>query len=350
MPRRDDATFPALEAPIPFGIAQLFGAGSSLLGGIFGSNAASGAANTQFDAANQASAFEQAAANQAIGGLNNATGLAQGPEIASNQFLQDQLAPYLSTGGTANMFLQNLLFSGDKGLGGLNSILQNPSLTFGNAPAYQPLTAQNFQSSPGYNFQLQQGVEAAQNAGAARTGGLSGNVLKAITGYGTGLANQDWYNANNLNLSNFNASQLQPWQQNIGLLQNTNANAFNVLNGLANSGKGVAGTIGGAEINLGNQLGGQGINAATQGGNWLTSAANQVGSNIIGGGNALAAGQIGSANALAGGFGGAATSLLGGSGGNSGSGGLNGLLASIFGGGGNFGGGSFGGDFGGFMA
>ena len=46
------------------------------------------------------------------------------------------------------------------------------------------------QSDPGYQFQLEQGMNALEGSAAARGNLLSGNTLKAIQGYGQDLASQ----------------------------------------------------------------------------------------------------------------------------------------------------------------
>lgn len=117
-----------------------------------------------------------------------------------------------------------------------------------------------FQASPGYQFQLGQGLQSVQNSAAARGGLAGGNTLKALQQYGTGLANQDWYNY---------LSQLT------------------TLSGVGEN----------AAANLGN-------NAATSGAN--------IGGALVGAGAANAAGTIGSANALAGGISGIGTAANGG--------------------------------------
>lgn len=52
----------------------------------------------------------------------------------------------------------------------------------------------NYQQSPGYQFQLEQGQQAALGSAAGRGAGLSGSTLKALAKYGTGLAAQDYGN------------------------------------------------------------------------------------------------------------------------------------------------------------
>lgn len=67
-----------------------------------------------------------------------------------------------------------------------------------------------FQAGPGYNFALNQGVDAITRAANA-SGGLGGNSLKDTIGYGQGLANQEYGNWLN-RLSAYNPLQLQATQ------------------------------------------------------------------------------------------------------------------------------------------
>jgi hypothetical protein len=95
----------------------------------------------------------------------------------ANQLLQQQradLAPYREAGLAPLQAQQDLL--------GLNG-----------QPAADAAMA-NFQQSPGYQWQLQQGLQAT-DAGAAAKGMLrSGAALKAEETFGQGLANQDFTN------------------------------------------------------------------------------------------------------------------------------------------------------------
>jgi hypothetical protein len=135
----------------------------------------------------------------------------------------------------------------------------------------------NYQQSPGYQFQLGQGINAVQNAASA-TGGINGgNAQKAISQYATGLAGQDYYNwLGQAGQDYFNFVGSQQNQQ--SLYQNNQNNLFNMLNTITGSGQ-----------NAGAQLGALGSTAATNQGNFITQGA-----------NATAAGTIGSANALGG--------------------------------------------------
>ena len=196
---------------MPFAIAAGIGAIGSLAGGLFGGSAAQSAANTQANAAMYAS------------------------NIENQQWLQTQknLAPFMQAGTNALPAYLSALGLGGTGTGGSGAI---------NTAGYT--------ASPGYQFQFGQGVNAINNA-ASNTGGVTGgNTLKALTGYGQGLASTNFQQyLNNL-------------YQTVGMGQN-------------------------AAAGLG-QLG--------------AANANQVGANTIGAGNALAAGQVGTANALTGGI------------------------------------------------
>ncbi len=101
-----------------------------------------------------------------------------------------------------------------------------------------------FQEGPGYQFQMNQGIQARDRSAAARGGLMSGGQLKALTEFGQGLANQEYGNYQ---------GQLQ---------------------GLA----------------------GMGQNAAAQTGQFGANAANQIGNLMGAQGDATAAGIIGRAN------------------------------------------------------
>lgn len=124
-----------------------------------------------------------------------------------------------------------------------------------NAPLTKPFTAADLTQTPGYNFEMQQGQQAVQNSGAAQGGAFSGNTLKALQTFGTGLAQQDYWNQ-------YNAYTQQ---------QNTQ---FNQLSSLAGAGQ----------------------NAAAQQGGFAGGAANQIGNNLTNIGNVQAAGTVANAN------------------------------------------------------
>lgn len=128
-----------------------------------------------------------------------------------------------------------------------------------NSPLLKSITMDQatLEKTPGYQFNLSQGLKSAQNAAAARGLGVSGAALKAAGTYATGLADNTYQNQFNNAVTN-------------------QTNQFNRLYSIANSGQSAAAGLGG----IGQQ-----------------TAAN-IGSNQIGAGNAQAAGAISSANSI----------------------------------------------------
>jgi hypothetical protein len=207
---------------MPFGFA--IGAAGAIGGALISGSASQSAANTEASAANAAAQVQQNMFNQT----------------------QANLLPYMGAGTNALAAYQAAL-----GLGGQS-----------NAQIMNQL-----QNTPGYQFQLQQGLGAINNAASAAGGVNSGNTLRALTQYGQGLANQTY-------------------QQYLGN-----------LSGLAGSGQNAAANLGGLSASVGSN----------------------IGSSLIGAGNALAAGTVGQANALNSAFGNIGTlALLSGGGGGSG--------------------------------
>jgi hypothetical protein len=165
-----------------------------------------------------------------------------------NQQTQQNEAPYLATGQQGNALLQQDL----------------PSLSQG----FNPTEAQ-LEATPGYQFQLQQGLESTQNGYAARGLGVSGAAMKGAASYATGLANENY------------TSLADIYNQN----RTTSAN---ILNAAAGIGQSAVGTIAGTgQVALG-----------------TTSNA------ITGIGNAQAAGDVGIGNAASNGLGNLAQSYL----------------------------------------
>lgn len=167
--------------------------------------------------------------------------------------IQGNEQPYMDAGTNA---LRSLM-SGVNGPGG------------GPGDLNRPFTLADFHHSPGYNFQMQEGVNTIQNNASAQGGVNSGNTLKALTRYGQGVANQDYWNAYN------------------SFTQNQNQR-FGQLDTLAGSGQNAAANLGA----IGSQT------------------AASVGNNIIGAGNATSAGQVGGANAISNGLNGIGNNFL----------------------------------------
>lgn len=245
---------PSISLPLAIGASAVGGIASSAIG----ANAATSAAKTQADAAKQAAQIQQQEFNTTT--ANEAPYLAAGNNSLAVLMQGLSLAPG-STGSIAN--------------GSLNA----------------PFDPSKLAQTPGYQWQLGQGEQAITNAASATGGVGGGNTLKALLGYGQGLASTTYQQQ----LSDYMAQQ----QQSFGQLQ----------------------TMAGSGQNAAAQLGALGNQSATTIGNDLTSGA-----------AATAAGQVGSANAINSGIGGIGSnfllaSLLGGSGG-----GLGGLSGSSTGG------------------
>ena len=122
-------------------------------------------------------------------------------------------------------------------------------------------TLADFQKDPGYDFRLNQGLDAVQGSRAARGSMLSGSTLKALSDYGSNYASSEYGKA----YDRFN---------------NDNATRFNRLATIAGIGQTATNNVGTAGAN----------------------AANNISGNLIGAGNAAAAGQVGTANAITGGL------------------------------------------------
>lgn len=146
------------------------------------------------------------------------------------------LNPYVQQGNAANTALS----------------AQLPSLT---APV--SMTEADLQKTPGYQFNLNQGLKSVQNSNAARGLGISGAALKGAASYATGLADSTYQNQFNNAITNKNLT-------------------YNMLAGQQTLGENAAAGVGNAGISTGNA----------------------IGQNTIGAGNAAAAADVASGNAV----------------------------------------------------
>lgn len=213
---------------MPWGVAAAVGA--AVVGSTISASGAQSAAKDQENAANNATA-------------------AQTAQYATDQ---QNFSPYLQSGVAANNVLQNQLGIANSGTGDFSqgSLLSGPSLS-----------QAQLETTPGYQFNLNQGMQGVQNSAAARGLGSSGNALAGAAQYATGLADSTYQNQFNNAVTN-------------------QTNQYNRLMGLTQLGQNSAAGVGA-----------QGVQVAAN-----------IGSNIIGAGNAAAAGQIGSSNALSNGL------------------------------------------------
>lgn len=223
------------------------GAGTSLLGGLFGSNAAQKAAEEQIAAEKQAESFLQ---DQEKTGLQN-------------------YSPYLTAGGTATTTLGSLL--GTPGQGLLTPWTQQ----------FKAPTAAEAEQTPGYQFQLQQGLNATQNSAAGRGGLLSGRTLADLNNYAQGTAATNYQNT-------FNNANTEYQSAYNSFLNNQNSQ-YSRLMGLS----------------------GEGLTAAQGAGGLIQGVGGDIASLMGAQGAAKAAGTIGSANAWSGAMSGVGNSLMG---------------------------------------
>ena len=102
------------------------------------------------------------------------------------------ISPWQRAGGAAESELAQLY--------GLGKLVQTDPLHGGvnidasNAAGDQAAAFGRFQTSPGYQFRLQQGVNALDRSAAARGMVLSGAQGKALTDYGQGVASNEYGN------------------------------------------------------------------------------------------------------------------------------------------------------------
>lgn len=140
----------------------MIGTGLAILGaGVLGAGA------TMYGASKAASAQEKAAAQAAQ---------------AQQQALQFQRENYEKASGNLNPFITtgqgaNNLLGAFYGLNGNQALSENALAAFAKSPDYQ--------------FALKEGISALDNSAAAKGSLLSGNQLRAVTEYGSGLATQN---------------------------------------------------------------------------------------------------------------------------------------------------------------
>lgn len=209
-------------------------------------------------------AMDAANKNSAIisGFQNKGNKIIDTGEIKSSGALNRAVAgydPYVKSGAAATGMYSNAL--------GLNGAAGNTAAT--NA----------FQAGPGYQFAMDQGTNAALR-GASAAGMLnSGNTLTALTGFGQGLANQEYGG----------------W---LDRLSGASAQGLNAVNGQAGALGGLASLY---QNTAGDRLGLEGTVAQGKMGNnnaWASGkeanngAASSLFGNLIGGGLKLATGGL----------------------------------------------------------
>lgn len=257
---------------VALGIGGIAAAGASIAGSSAQSSATKSASKEQEDAQKYAADIQQQMYNTTRGDLSPYNTIGQG---AANQLSSLTLGQKQPTMSTVNY----------------------------NPVSYTPVKMDEatLQQTPGYQFNLAQGLKSTQNSAAARGLGTSGAALKAASSYATGLADstyqnqfanattnaQNVYNANRANSdAQYTAGLNNSVNQYNSQVQNQ-SNAYNRLLGLAGLGESAAAQTGNAATATGQNIG-----------NNAVSTGQSIGNNLIQGGNAQAGGYLGAANAL----------------------------------------------------
>lgn len=191
-----------------------------------------------------------------IGGLVAAGGAVAGAAISSSA--SGHASDAAANAAAQNNALQSQIYNSNKDLaqpyitGGNNAetALQG-FLGLGGDPAATQKAFDNYLNSTGYQFNLNQGLDAAEQSAAAKGLLNSGATFKALDQFGTGLA--DRYG-----------------QQYVGNLQN-----------LTDTGQRAAGSLTGAGQSYANAVSGNNNNAATVSGNAAIAGAANT-NNLIG--------------------------------------------------------------------
>jgi hypothetical protein len=217
-------------------------------------------------------------------------------QMAFQQKMYDQtredFAPYRAS-GTANLNQLNTLL----GIGG-----NTGAADYGRF-ATADFTPADFAANkdPGYAFRISEGLKAIDRQAAARGGLISGNALKAASGYSSDLASQE-YNAAFNRFQTIRGNTLQPFQMGAAAGQSAAAmqGQSNANFGSAGSqaigqfGQGATSAYGALGTGTYNAVGNYGQNAT----GILGAYGTNVGNNLIGAGNATASGYVGQANAV----------------------------------------------------
>jgi len=304
-------------------VGSVISAGSSLLGGMNSASAAKAAANTQAESAKASGELSYKISQDQLAAQKDALDrqiASQGATVdkqllAQRDALDQQLAlqsrmyeqgrtdftPYREA-GVANVNQLNTLL----GLGG------NTGAADYGKYATAEFTPDMFKAGvdPGYAFRLSEGLKGIDRQAAARGGLISGNALKAASGFAGDQASQEYQNAFN-RYQTTRTNTLAPFQAGAGAGQNAAAmqGAANAAYGNAagqaygNYGQGVSGAYGAQGQQANAAYGAYGSNVAgiqgaygTNATNALTGAANANASGIVGGANAMNQGLSGISN------------------------------------------------------
>lgn len=224
-----------------------------------------------------ASAIGAIGSNMAAG--KQAAGQEEAAQTQAQMFntIVGQEQPFLSAGKNATTTLNQLL--GTSAATGPNGTATGTNLPGGYlTETFNPTQAQ-LESYPGYNFQLQTGKQAVENANTPGVGALSGAALKSLMSFNQGEAASNYQNYFN---------QFQTQQNNI----------FNRLSSIAQLGQNAAGNLGTSGTQLGTGIAQAQAAAAGSQAAGIVGATNSIGGSAIplaylmgGGGGGSTAGE-----------------------------------------------------------
>lgn len=155
------------------------------------------------------------------------------------------------------------------------------------------LDPNNFETDPSYQFRKKEGMDGIQSSAAASGGLLSGAALKALTGYNSDLASQEYGNA----WQRDQAQKEREWgvlnggrTQDYNIFQSENSRKFNQMASVAGTGQTTATNLGSLGAANAQTVGDGAINASNARANGLVGAANAKANgfrNLIGVGTGL---------------------------------------------------------------
>jgi hypothetical protein len=198
--------------------------------------------------------------SMAAGGAKDAAGVQRGMYDTT----RSDLSPYNAMGQNALDAAYGVAQRGPTG-GGPDYI----SMAQANLPG--TMTQAELEKTPGYQWNLAQGLKSTQSAAAARGLGVSGAALKGAATYATGLADSTYQNQ----FANAQQRFADYINLNVGQ-QSTLKNEFDRYNALATLGENAAA-----------QTGAVGQKTALAEGSFLNQAGVQQGSGVINATNAL---------------------------------------------------------------
>lgn len=242
------------------------------------------------------------AAGSAIGASENASAMKKAAAIQAQQFAETKAAleqgkkealgyiePYAGVGQNA---LNELAYG--MGLATPTADYKSANIPQGGLAnygidqykqdvGYTPMvnTLEELQATPGYQFQLEQGLQGVNRSAAARGGLLSGANLKAINDYAQGQASTGyqaaWERAQNAYSNAFGRNQQK--FQNLQTMANNGQSAAGMQGNAALSvGTGLAG----ASSNYGNNMGSLALAQGQNQANMYTGIGNALGGTLTG--------------------------------------------------------------------